>query len=134
MCIRDRFRGSALNDINIESFIESFDKLTTTSYDENNEFLAKVCNIKYEDKNKEVYIKVLSGKVNVKDEVKYFYKDEIIEEKINSIYLKNGEKTSISKSIAAGQIGAISGLSNINIGQYITSKSNEDIDLSLIHI
>ena len=94
------FRGSALNDINIESFIESFDKLTTTSYDENNEFLAKVCNIKYEDKNKEVYIKVLSGKLNVKDEVKYFYKDEIIEEKINSIYLKNGEKTSISKSIA----------------------------------
>ena len=123
------FRGSALNDINIESFIESFDKLTTTSYDENNEFLAKVCNIKYEDKNKEVYIKVLSGKLNVKDEVKYFYKDEIIEEKINSIYLKNGEKTSISKSIAAGQIGAISGLSNINIGQYITSKSNEDIDI-----
>ena len=123
------FRGSALNDINIESFIESFDKLTTTSYDENNEFLAKVCNVKYEDKNKEVYIKVLSGKLNVKDEVKYFYKDEIIEEKINSIYLKNGEKTSISKSIAAGQIGAISGLCNINIGQYITSKSNEDIDI-----
>lgn len=123
------FRGSALNDINIESFIESFDKLTTTSYDENNEFLAKVCNVKYEDKNKEIYIKVLSGKLNVKDEVKYFYKDEIIEEKINSIYLKNGEKTSISKSIAAGQIGAISGLSNINIGQYITSKSNEDIDI-----
>ena len=123
------FRGSALNDINIESFIESFDKLTTTSYDENNEFLAKVCNVKYEDKNKEIYIKVLSGKLNVKDEVKYFYKDEIIEEKINSIYLKNGEKTSISKSIAAGQIGAISGLCNINIGQYITSKSNEDIDI-----
>ena len=123
------FRGSALNDINIESFIESFDKLTTTSYDENNEFLAKVCNVKYEDKNKEVYIKVLSGKLNVKNEVKYFYKDEIIEEKINSIYLKNGEKTSISKSIAAGQIGAISGLSNINIGQYITSKSNQDIDI-----
>ena len=123
------FRGSALNDINIESFIESFDKLTTTSYDENNEFLAKVCNVKYEDKNKEIYIKVLSGKLNVKDEVKYFYNDEIIEEKINSIYLKNGEKTSISKSIAAGQIGAISGLSNINIGQYITSKSNEDIEI-----
>ena len=123
------FRGSALNDINIESFIESFDKLTTTSYDENNEFLAKVCNVKYEDKNKEIYIKVLSGKLNVKDEVKYFYKDEIIEEKINSIYLKNGEKTSISKSIKAGQIGAISGLSNINIGQYITSKSNQDIDI-----
>ena len=45
------FRGSALNDINIESFIESFDKLTTTSYDENNEFLAKVCNVKYEAEN-----------------------------------------------------------------------------------
>ncbi|MDY5211605.1 translation factor GTPase family protein [Intestinibacter sp.] len=122
------FRGSALDDIGIESFIDALDKLTITSYKKEDEFIAKVCNIKYEDKNKEVYIKVLSGSLNVKDEVKYFYKDEIIEEKINSIFLKNGDKKTISQNISAGQIGAIVGVTNLQIGQYITLKSNENID------
>ena len=122
------FRGSALNDIGIESFIKAFDYLTTTSYNEDEKFLAKVCNIKYEDKNKEVYIKVLSGSLNVKDEIKYFYKDKILEEKVNSIFIKNGEKKQINNNISAGQIGAIIGPTNLEIGQYITLKSNDNID------
>lgn len=122
------FRGSALNDIGIESFIKAFDYLTATSYNEDEKFLAKVCNIKYEDKNKEVYIKVLSGSLNVKDEIKYFYKDKILEEKVNSIFIKNGEKKQINNNISAGQIGAIIGPTNLEIGQYITLKSNDNID------
>ena len=75
-----------------------------------------------------MYIKVLSGSLNVKDEIKYFYKDKILEEKVNSIFIKNGEKKQINNNISAGQIGAIIGPTNLEIGQYITLKSNDNID------
>ncbi len=41
-----------------------------------------------------MYIKVLSGSLNVKDEIKYFYKDKILEEKSKLYIYKNGEKKS----------------------------------------
>lgn len=123
------FTGSALNDIGIENFIEGFDKLTVTDYNEDGEFLAQVSNIKYEDSKKVTYIKVLSGKLNVKDEVAYFVGDELLEEKVNSILFKNGEKTTPAKSIEAGQIGGIVGVTNAEIGQFIALKSCKNKDI-----
>jgi len=122
-------KGSALNDIGIENFIEIFDALTATDYDRDGEFLGQVSNIKYEDGKKVTYIKVLSGSLNVKDEVVYFQNGEFIEEKVNSIFFKNGEKKAVTQSINAGQIGGVVGLTKTDIGQFISLKSNQNLDV-----
>lgn len=121
--------GSALNDIGIENFIDIFDELTVTNYNSDGEFLGQVSNIKYEDGKKVTYIKVLSGSLNVKDEVVYLTGDEKLEEKVNSIFFKNGDKTAVTQSIEAGQIGGIVGLTKTDIGQFICLKSNENLEI-----
>lgn len=119
--------GSALNDIGIDNFIDIFDKLTVTNYNQEENFLGKICDVKYEENKRVTYIKVLKGSINVKDEVVYIHKDEIVVEKINSIFLKSGDKTSTVQNLNAGEIGALIGISKGQIGSFISLNSNYDI-------
>lgn len=109
--------GSALQNKGISEFLEVFDYLTFTQYQENEEFKAKVYKIKYEEqKNRITYMKALSGKLNVKDTISYKFNNDILEEKINQIYIYNGLKRANVNSISAGQLFAVSGLTNANCG------------------
>ena len=62
--------GSALYNENVDVLLEILDKLSETNYKENDDFLAKVYKIKTEDnRNKLTFVKILSGKLKLKDEV-----------------------------------------------------------------
>ena len=121
-------KGSALQDIGIEDFLKKLDYLTYTNYQENDNFIGKVYKIRYgENKNRLTYIKAITGKLKVKDELKYITKDEVVTEKINNIRLYNSSKYENVNEIFAGQIFAVTGLTNIKANDYIIEK-NMDIN------
>ncbi|MDU1539673.1 MAG: TetM/TetW/TetO/TetS family tetracycline resistance ribosomal protection protein [Paeniclostridium sordellii] len=122
------FKGSALQDIGIEDFIKKLDYLTYTNYQGNNNFIGKVYKVRYdENKNRLTYIKAISGNLKVKDELKYIIKDEVITEKINNIRVYNSNKYENVNEVFAGQIFAVTGLTNIKPNEYILDK-NLDIN------
>ncbi len=122
------FKGSALQDIGIEDFIKKLDYLTYTNYQGNNNFIGKVYKVRYdENKNRLIYIKAISGNLKVKDELKYIIKDEVITEKINNIRVYNSNKYENVNEVFAGQIFAVTGLTNIMHNEYILDK-NLDIN------
>lgn len=113
-------KGSALNDVGIENFLEKLDFLTYTDYSEDGNFIGKVYKVKHdESKNKITYIKALQGKVKVKDEILYKFKDEVISEKINNIRIYNSNKFEVINEVKCGQIFAVSGLNDTIAGNYI---------------
>ncbi len=121
-------KGSALKDIGIEDFIKKLDYLTYTNYQGNNNFIGKVYKVRYdENKNRLTYIKAISGNLKVKNELKYIIKDELITEKINNIRVYNSNKYENVNEVFAGQIFAITGLTNIMPNEYILDK-NLDIN------
>lgn len=121
-------KGSALQDIGIEDFIKKLDYLTYTNYKGNNNFIGKVYKVRYdENKNRLTYIKAISGNLKVKDELKYIIKDEVITEKINNIRVYNSNKYENVNEVFAGQIFAVTGLTNIKPNEYILDK-NLDIN------
>ena len=121
-------KGSALQDIGIEDFIKKLDYLTYTNYQGNNNFIGKVYKVRYdENKNRLTYIKAISGNLKVKDELKYIIKDEVITEKINNIRVYNSNKYENVNEVFAGQIFAVTGLTNIKPNEYILDK-NLDIN------
>ncbi|MEI3161968.1 MAG: translation factor GTPase family protein [Lachnospirales bacterium] len=113
-------KGSALDDSSVTSFLEIFDKLTFTNYDENAEFKAVVYKIRNID-TRLTFLKCLSGTLNVKDELKF---DE--SEKINEIRFYKGLKFDSAKTAKAGDIFAVTGLKTPICGNTITLE-NEDI-------
>ena len=122
------FKGSALQDIGIEDFIKKLDYLTYTNYQGNNNFIGKVYKVRYdENKNRLTYIKAISGNLKVKNELKYIIKDEVITEKINNIRVYNSNKYENVNEVFAGQIFAVTGLTNIMPNEYILDK-NLDIN------
>lgn len=122
------FKGSALQDIGIEDFIKKLAYLTYTNYQGNNNFIGKVYKVRYdENKNRLTYIKAISGNLKVKDELKYIIKDEVITEKINNIRVYNSNKYENVNEVFAGQIFAVTGLTNIKPNEYILDK-NLDIN------
>lgn len=121
-------KGSALQDIGIEDFIKKLDYLTYTNYQGNNNFIGKVYKVRYdENKNRLTYIKAISGNLKVKDELKYIINDEVITEKINNIRVYNSNKYENVNEVFAGQIFAVTGLTNIMTNEYILDK-NLDIN------
>ncbi|WP_042273869.1 GTP-binding protein [[Clostridium] dakarense] len=119
-------KGSALNDIGILEFIEKLDFLTYTSYKDNDKFIGKVYKVKHdENKNRVTYIKAFQGKLQVKNEVSYKYKEEITNEKINAIRIYNSNKFEAVSEVSAGEIFAALGITNINTGNYLVESNTE---------
>lgn len=114
-------KGSALLDTEVSTFINNLDKLTKTSYDNSAKFSGKIYKITHDDSkqgisnNKMVFIKILSGKLKVKDELE----KNSLKEKVNELYLCNGNKLISVKEAEAGDICVIKGLNNYKIGDYL---------------
>ncbi len=124
--------GSALYDENVDILLESLDTLSETNYDENKSLLGKVYKIKNdENKQKLTFIKVLEGKLKIKDELSYKRGNNILREKINEIRIYKGDKFIKRDKAFAGEIVAIKGLSEAYPSSYVV-YSNEEERLSKI--
>lgn len=121
--------GSALMDQGVEEFLEYFHKLTETDYgitsiDNKDSFSGRVYKIKYDEAgNRLTFIKSYSGVLKVKDEVSY-KGDEDYREKVNQIFLCNGNKLIRVDSVEAGDIFAVTGLTETKAGMGAGSLDN----------
>lgn len=119
--------GSALKDIGVDGFIDKLHTLTYTNHEEKigKDFKGIVYKIKHdENKNKLSYIKILSGKIKVKSEIKISNTFE----KINEIRLYNSNKFETVSEAYAGDVVALKGLSLVKAGMAIGNlpdKSNK---------
>lgn len=119
--------GSALYDENIEALLQVLDDLSETNYNENEKFRGKIYKIKSEEnKQKLTFIKILSGKLKIKDELCYINENNIIKEKVNEIRIYKGDKYINKEEAFAGEIIAIRGLNEAYPSQIILSSDEED--------
>ena len=109
--------GSALLDQGVREFLDIFNKLTMTNYELADIFTGKVFKIRYDEKGTRItYIKALSGLLKVKDELVYNHNGEEIREKVNEIRAYNGVKYEIKDVASAGDVFAVTGISNMKAG------------------
>ena len=112
--------GSALLDQGVKEFLDIFNKLTMTNYELADIFTGKVFKIRYDEKGTRItYIKALSGLLKVKDELVYNLNGEEIREKVNEIRAYNGVKYEIKDVASAGDVFAVTGISNMKAGMGI---------------
>ena len=119
--------GSALQDIGINEFMKSLDYLTNTNYNKEENFVGKVYKVKYDENKKRItYIKALQGTLKVKDEVNYSQGNI---DKVNEIRVYNSNKYMCKNEVYAGEIFAVAGLNEANIGDLIISNKESNISL-----
>ena len=124
--------GSALQDEGIDKFLNIFNELTYTNYDEDGEFSGRVHKIRYDNNGTRItFIKALSGSLKVRDEITYGMLDEEISEKISSIRLYNGSKFTTVEKVSAGDIFAVTGITKAMPGEGI-GKNIENIQFNMI--
>lgn len=123
--------GSALQDEGIENFLNIFNELTITNYNEVSDFSGRVYKIKYDDNGTRLtFIKALSGSLKVRDEVSYGKDDEIIE-KVSSIRIYNGNRFSTVDKVVAGDVFAVTGLTMAEAGSGI-GELKDSIDFNMV--
>lgn len=109
--------GSALKGIGVLEFFEKLDALTETLYDEEEPFSAKVFKIRHEANGTRLsFIKVLSGTLRVRDEITYGGADSLKTEKATQLRAYNGHKFQPIEEARAGELTAVTGLSETAIG------------------
>ena len=112
------FYGSALKTEGVEFFLNALDRLTLSPEYSNEEFGAKVYKILYSGGTRLTYMKITSGKISARDEIKYLSAEgTAFSEKINGIRLYSGDKFEQVDSASAGEICAVMGLSESYAGQ-----------------
>lgn len=123
--------GSALQDIGIDNFLEVFDMLTYTEYSSEGEFSGRVYKIRHDDnKNRVTFIKALSGRLKVKDEIKIQSSNDENYEKVNQIRVYNGNKFKTQNEVEAGEVFAVTGITKLKVGDGIGNvkgKSHYDM-------
>lgn len=108
--------GSALKDIGVKEFFDQFASLTKTEFDRNSTFQGQVFKIRHDNQKQRItFIKALRGIVNVRDEFKF----SDVTEKITEIRLYNGSHFETVQHIEAGEIFAVKGLSQAQIGDVL---------------
>ncbi len=106
--------GSALQDIGVKSFLETFEMLTKTDYDQNKPFSGRVYKIRYDENGtRTTFIKALSGTLQVRDEV---ISGNANPEKVTQIRRYNGSQYQQINQVYAGELFAVNGLSEPSIG------------------
>ncbi|MFB6468918.1 GTP-binding protein [Cytobacillus sp. Hz8] len=107
--------GSALQDIGIKSFLQGFDSLTITDFDHYAPFSGRVYKIRYDESGSRMtFMKALSGQLHVRDLLTYGSLQE--EEKITQIRKINGSQFQQVNQIFAGELFAVTGLTNAKVG------------------
>ncbi|MFW5980785.1 MAG: GTP-binding protein [Halanaerobiaceae bacterium] len=125
-------RGSALKNQGICEFLDIFHELTVTNYSNEENFKARIYKISHdENENRISHVKILSGKIKVKDKITYKYESEKISEKVNQIRIYNGEKYKTIDCAEAGQLAAIMGLTESRAGQGL-GDIDKDFDFNII--
>ncbi|MFL0364338.1 GTP-binding protein [Pseudobacillus sp. 179-B 2D1 NHS] len=106
--------GSALQDIGISSFLEKLDELTVTHYSNDQAFAGRVYKVKHDHNGTRItFMKLLSGTLHVRDEVHY---GNGIIEKVTQIRKYNGSKFHTADQAGAGELFAVTGLSEAHAG------------------
>jgi ribosomal protection tetracycline resistance protein len=109
--------GSALQDIGIQSFLEKFDLLSFSNYDNTGAFAGQVYKIRHDQNGTKItFIKAINGVLRVRDEVSYRSSEDGISEKITQIRVYHGNKFKTVEQVEAGELFAVIGLSNTVVG------------------
>ncbi|WP_198957557.1 GTP-binding protein [Paenibacillus selenitireducens] len=110
--------GSALLDQGMTEFMENVEHLTRTVYDDNQAFAAKVFKIRHDPQGSRVtFMKLTQGQMSVRDELTYTNGNgEEMTEKITSIRVYNGDKYTMADYAKAGQLIAVTGLTQARAG------------------
>jgi ribosomal protection tetracycline resistance protein len=109
--------GSALQDIGIEGFLKNLDQLTDTNYDKNEPFSGRVYKIRHDENGTRItFIKAISGKLKVRDEIRYGDENNSLTEKVTQIREYSGSKFKTVNQVEAGELFAVIGLSMTSIG------------------
>ncbi|PKG22881.1 GTP-binding protein [Niallia nealsonii] len=110
-------KGSALQDNGIKEFLDTFDLLTVTAYSKEQPFAGRVYKIRYDETGARVtFIKAISGVMHVREEIVYANEKT---EKITQIRKYNGKQYQQIQSACAGELFAVTGLTNASIGDGI---------------
>ncbi|MDW0116577.1 TetM/TetW/TetO/TetS family tetracycline resistance ribosomal protection protein [Sporosarcina thermotolerans] len=119
--------GSALKDIGVLGFLRGFDQLTATYYSDVGDFAARVYKVRHDENGQRVtFLKVIDGVIQVRDEIAYGEKVE----KITQIRQYNGNKFKAIDAAHAGEIIAVTGLTEAGAGDPIgalTGKAGFDL-------
>ncbi|EPD50231.1 small GTP-binding protein domain protein [Paenisporosarcina sp. HGH0030] len=109
--------GSALQDIGIVEFLDKFHQLTETQYTSDEAFSGRVYKVRHDEKGTRItFIKSLSGTLSVRDEITYSPIEQALTEKITQIRVYNGNKFKTVEHVKAGELFAVSGLTNAVTG------------------
>lgn len=121
--------GSALKDFGIEEFWEQLRTLTVTDFNDADLFSARVFKIRHDDQKQRItFMKALTGSLKVREELKI----KETSEKVTEIRLYNGLQYKVVKEVRAGQIFAVTGISQATIGDIIgnaVKTSNSSFEL-----
>lgn len=110
--------GSALQDEGVAEFLNQLSLLTTASYDETAPFGGRIYKIRHGANGLRLtFIKALSGKLKVRELLRYESGGRPYEEKITQILLFNGSKSHPVEEVAAGDLFAVAGVSEAEAGQ-----------------
>lgn len=112
-------KGSALNENSVRKFMDIFDRLTYTEFDEKGDFKGIVYKIRNRD-TRLTFIKCLRGTLKVKEELQFEWG-----EKINEIRFYSGIKYENAQLAKAGDIFAVTGLKTPQCGNIIHIKNND---------
>lgn len=104
--------GSALNDVGVLPFFEQLHQLTAVTYDTQSSIKARVFKIRHDEQHRLTFVKIEQGTLNVRDDVQ-FYKTL---EKVTEIRVYNGSKFTAVQQAEAGDICALKGISDAQIG------------------
>lgn len=109
--------GSALLDIGVMAFLDKLHLLTFTDYDTQAPFSGRIYKIRHDNTGARVtYMKALSGALKVRDELYYGDGENRSYEKITQVRTYNGSKFKTIDQVSAGEIFAVTGLSEAAIG------------------
>ena len=123
--------GSGLRNTGVDKLLNLLEEFLDTDYDIDSDFRGTVYKVRYDkDGNKEVFVKVLSGQMKVKDVIVHKNLD-MAEEKVNSIRTVTGRKTVHKDLLEAGETAVVSGLNKAYVGQGL-GKEEDFSDLSLL--
>lgn len=112
--------GSALKDIGVHACMDKMELLTETSFNEESSFTGRVYKIRHDNYgNRQTYIKAMTGKLHVRDEVAGSNNQV---EKITNILSIQGGKFVPVQTVRAGELFAVTGLSSFTIGDMIGEK------------
>lgn len=117
--------GSALRMKGVEFLLDTVVDLTLPPIYGDGTFGAKVYKIAYQGNTRLTYMKITSGKLTARDELRYLSADgKRAVEKVSQLRLYSGERFEQVESAEAGEICAVIGLTQTYVGQGLGAETD----------